>query len=147
MDKRMIFKIGGLVLCVLFFTLPLVQCSQDSSLNATGYEIATGTGDLFDAPNDGHPFAVLLFVIPLFLTIIAFADFSFIALRNLCIAGFTTKVIFIVMVYNELNSANYMDAFVLTPYNWLIVAMFAGMIGYAQYCNKLENKGSAPHLN
>jgi hypothetical protein len=42
-----IIKGSAILLCLLFFTLPLVQCSQDSSINASGWEIASGTGDLF----------------------------------------------------------------------------------------------------
>ena len=138
MDKRMVFKIGGLVLCVLFFTMPLVQCSQDSSLNATGYEIATGTGDLFENPNDGHPFVVLLFVIPLSLTVIAFANFSFASLRNLSIGGLVINLFFLINAQSEISTGDYKGTFVLSPYNWLIVVMFVGLIGFAQYCIKQE---------
>ncbi len=31
---------------IFFFVLPLIQCSQDDSINASGWEIATGSGDL-----------------------------------------------------------------------------------------------------
>ena len=38
---RHIVKGIALILCVLFFTMPLVKCSQDSSLTASGWEIST----------------------------------------------------------------------------------------------------------
>jgi len=139
MKKRTIIKIVGLVLCVLFFTLPLVQCSQDSSINATGWEIATGTGDLFEnADNsDWYPLIIVLLVIPGLLLgcdLIPGDKIPLPALRYISIAGLATQIIFMIIAYNKLNDSQ--GAFVLTPYNWLVIAIYAGIIGFTQYCIK-----------
>jgi len=138
MKKRTIIKIGVLVLFVLFFTLPLVQCSQDSSMNATGWEIATGTGDLFNnTDSGGYPFVLVLLVVLGFLLICALGpadEVPFSMVRNFSILGLAAQIIFIIVAYNKLNESR--GAFILTPYNWLVVAIYAGMIGFTQYCIK-----------
>jgi len=142
MSRRMIIRIGGLVLCVLFFTLPLVQCSQDSSINATGVEIATGTGDLEDT-GDAYPLVmVLLLGIPALLLIVSLNnDVPFSVLRYFSIAGLSAQVIFMIIAYSKLNSGEIKGAFELTPYNWLVVAIHAGMVGFIQYCIKQGTEG------
>jgi len=136
MKKRTIIKIGVLVLFVLFFTLPLVQCSQDSSINATGWEIATGTGDLFkNIDTGGYPLALVLLVILGMLLICALGpanEVPFSMLRNFSIVGLAAQIIFITVAYSKLNESR--GAFILTPYNWFVVAIYAGMIGFTQYC-------------
>ena len=64
---RYAFMGCALLLCIFFFTLPLVQCSQDSSYTASGWEIATGTGKLFSEKDKGYPLAFLLIIIPVIL--------------------------------------------------------------------------------
>ena len=139
MKRRTIIKIGGLVLCVLFFTLPLVQCSQDRSMNATGMEIATGTGDLFEnADNsDWYPLTLLLLVIPGLLLgcdLIPDRKIPLPALRYISIAGLLAQIIFMTIAYNKLNESH--GTLVLTPFNWFLIAIYAGMIGFIQYCIK-----------
>ena len=129
-----IIKGGALLLCILFFTLPLVQCSQDSSLTASGWEIATGTGDLFDKGDNGYPFAFLLVIIPISLLILAVTNKSFGVLRNVSITGLLAEIIFLVYANSLLNSGEYKGAFKLTGFNWLIVIIYAGLIAFTHYC-------------
>jgi len=138
MSMKMIVKITGLVLCVLFFVLPIVQCSQDSSVNATSWQIATKTGDLMEDADSGFPYIVVfvLLLIPVILLIAAFITKSFTVLRNISIAGLIAKCVFIVVANIMLKSDDFDGAFVLTPYVWLIVVIYVGLIGLTQYCIK-----------
>jgi hypothetical protein len=138
MKNKMIFKIGGLLLCVLFFTAPLIQCSQDSSLSATGLEIAARTGKLMGESDTAYPIVLLLLLIPIVLVIIAFTNKSFAALRNVSIAGLAAQIIFMIAAYSMLNSGEYAGAFVLAPFNWLVIAIYSGLICFTLYCGKQE---------
>jgi predicted tellurium resistance membrane protein TerC len=136
---RHIVKGCALVLCLLFFVCPLVKCSQDSSLTASGWEIATGTGKLFsEDKDDGNPLVFALVIIPAVLLALAFTNKSFIVLRNVSIAGLVAKIIFLIAVNMKLNSDDYKGAFELTGNNWLIVFIYVGLIGFMQYCIKQE---------
>jgi len=115
-----IIKGSAVLLCLLFFTLPLVQCSQDSSINASGWEIATGAGDLFENSDGGYPIAFLLIIIPVVLLILAFTNKSFKLLRNTSIAGLLAEIIFLLYANNLLNSGENKGAFELTGSNWLV---------------------------
>jgi len=134
MNMKMIVKIVGLVLCVLFFTLPVVQCSQDSSLNATSWQIATKTGRLMENADEGYPAAFILLLIPIVLLVMAFISKSFAGLRIISIIGLIAKCVFIVVANILLKSDDFEGAFVLTPYVWLIIVIYAGLIGFTQYC-------------
>jgi ribosomal protein L40E len=126
----------AVILCVLFFTLPLVQCSQDSSKTATGIEIATGTGDLFDKNDSGYPLAFLLLIIPVVLLILTFTRKSFTVLRNISIAGVLAKIIFLIYAKSLLNSDEYKGAFELTGFNWLVLVLYIGLCVFTIFCSK-----------
>jgi len=129
----MVVKIIGLILCILFFTLPVVQCSQDSSLNATTFQIATKTGNLMSEADDGYPIAFYLLLIPILVIILAFIS-SFKVLRIISIIGLIGKSIFIIVANILLRSGDLDGAFILTPYVWFIIIIYAGLIGFTQYC-------------
>jgi len=147
MNKKMIFKIGGLLLCVFFFVLPLVQCSQDSSIKATGFQIASGTGELMKEAEKSYPVAFVILIIPIVLVIVAFKDKSFAVIRNVSIAGLAIKIIFMIVANSMLSKGDLGGAFVLTPFNWFVMVIYAGLVGFAQYCIKQENVDSAPPIN
>ncbi|WP_461246436.1 DUF4190 domain-containing protein [Treponema sp. R6D11] len=142
---KMIVKIVGLVLCVLFFTLPVVQCSQDSNLNATSWQIATKTGRLMENADNGFPVVFILLLIPIVLLVIAFINKSFSVLRNISIAGLIAKCAFIVIANILLKSDDFEGAFILTPYVWLIIVIYAGLICFTQYC--ISKKIDLPEFN
>jgi len=136
MNMKMIVKIVGLILCILFFTLPVVQCSQDSSLNATSWQLATKTGNLMEEADNGYPVVFILLLIPIALLVIAFIGKSFAVLRIISIVGLIAKCAFIVVANILLKSDDLEGAFVLTPYVWLIIIIYAGLICFTQYCIK-----------
>jgi hypothetical protein len=138
---RHIVKICALVLCVLFFVCPLVECSKDDSLTASGWEIATGKGELFNAANkDGYPLVFALIIIPAVLLVFAFTNKSFIVLRNVSITGLVVKIIFLIAAHIKL-SGYYEGAFKLTGNNWFILLIYAGLAGFTLHCAKQEEGG------
>ena len=138
---KIIFQVGALLLCVLFFTLPLVQCSQASSYNASGWEIAIGEGKLFsESENKGYPIVFLLIIIPVVLLIASFISNSFAMLRNISIAGLLVKIVFIIYANLLLNSDDYKGGFGLTGFNWLVLGIYIGLCAIAFYCVKNESE-------
>jgi hypothetical protein len=139
---RWIVKGVGILLCLLFFTMPLIECSSNSSLNATGWEIATGTGDVYSKlskdddkkKKGGNPLVFILIIIPVILLITAFKKASFTALRNISIAGLVAKIIFMIVTHIELRSDEVGGTFVLTSYNWFVIAIYVGLVCFTQYC-------------
>jgi RNA polymerase subunit RPABC4/transcription elongation factor Spt4 len=138
MDKRTIVKIGGVLLGVLFFVLPLVQCSRDSNVNATGLEIATKSGELMDNVNTGYPVVFILLALPVILVITAFTKKPFTTLRNISIGGLIAQIAFMIAAYAMHNSGDLKGYFVLTHYNWLLIAIYAGLIVLVHSCIKQE---------
>jgi len=131
---RNIIRGCALILCVLFFTLPLIQCTQDRSLNASGWEIATGTGDLFgEAGEDAEPLVFLLLIIPVVLLLLAFASKSFAALRSIAIVGSLAKIAFMIVAHLRIGEDG---LFELTGFNWLVLAMYVGLCAFSHYCEK-----------
>ena len=144
---RNIVRGGALLLCFSFFTFPLVQCSQDSHLNASGWELATGTGDLFDTASCGYPLVSLLIIVPVILLILAFANKPFLELRNVAIAGLVTKVVFIIATYAERNSNDFRGDFGLTASSWLVLAMHIGLCLLAHCSISYDYAENAPGSN
>ena len=142
-NKKMVFKISGIVLCVLFFVLPLVQCSQDSSINASGFQIASGTGDLMSQAGQSYPVVFLLLIVPIVLVVVAFMGKSLAMIRNVSIAGLVAKIIFMIAAYRMLSEGDFGGSFVLTSFNWFVIIIYAGLVCFAQYCIKQENACSA----
>ena len=129
----------AILLCILFFTLPLVQCSQDSSVSASGWEIATGTGDLFDKDdNGGYPFFFMLLLIPAVILIYALINKSYGELGYISALGIIAKVSFLIVTYVLLNSSENKGAFELTVFAWLVLVLYIGLCVFCQYCRKLE---------
>jgi hypothetical protein len=128
--NKILFMGAAFLLCILFFTLPLVQCTQDSSMTATGWEIAT---DKSEMRSEAAPLVFLLLIVPIVLLILTFTSISFVMLRNVSLIGLLTKIIFIIVVYTQ-----YGDYFVPTIFCWLVLAIYIGLCGFAQYYKKLE---------
>jgi len=140
-ERNFKFIIGGvaLILCIFFFTLPLVQCSEDSSLNATGWEIATGTGDLYDeAEEDGDFIVFILLIIPIVLLVLALIKRSFIVLLIVSLTGLIAKIIFIIGAFARLS--DFEGAFELTAFNWIVLVFYLCLCVFTFYCKRLEAK-------
>ena len=135
---KYIIQGAAIVLCIFFFTLPLVQCSQDNSLTASGLEIATGTGDLFSESDSGYHLAFLLLIVPVILIIAAFTGKSFAVLRNISITGLGAEIVFLIYAYAQMNSGDRKGVFEFTSFNWLVLAIYIGLYAFSHHCEKLE---------
>jgi len=137
---RHVVKGWAILLCVLFFVCPLIKCAEIGSVTATGWEISTGTGTLFNESKSesGYPLAFVLVIIPAAVFVLAFTNKSFIVLRNTSIIGLVAKCVFLIIVYAKLSSGDLKGALVLTEGNWFIVFLYAGLIGFTHWCVKQE---------
>jgi hypothetical protein len=86
-------------------------------------------------------------LLPAILGIVGFANKSFTMLRNVSIGGLVAQIGFMIGAYAILNSGDYDGVFVLTAFNWLIIVIYIGLIGFIQYSIKQENGSSSPPLN
>jgi hypothetical protein len=141
---RHIIKGCSILLCVFFFTLPLVRCSEDSSYidtvwefatgsedsSYTGWEIATGSGDLFKYSGKSYPLVFILIIVPVILTAAAFANKSFETLSKIAFAGLLVKAI--ALIFGNLILSDD-GAFELTGFNWLIVFIYIGLCAVTYY--------------
>jgi len=134
-NLRHVVKGGALVLCILFFTLPLVQCTQDRSLNASGWEIASATGDLFYADGGGHPLLFALIIVPAVLLILAFTKTPFIVLRTVAVLGLLVKAIVMIVAHVRLREEGLLE---LTAFNWFVLVIYMGLCIFTHYCMRFE---------
>jgi len=136
---RNVIRGCALILGVMFFVMPLIQCAQNNSLNASGWEIATSTGDLFSESDEpGNPLAFVLLVAPIALLIVTFASKSFAMSRNVSIAGLLIKIAFMVVATIQMRELD--GLFELTGFNWLVLVLYAGLGAFSHYCNMLSRK-------
>jgi len=144
---RHIVKGIAVILCVLFFVMPLVKCSQDSSINATGWEIFTGTGKLFEDKDDtynGYPFVLMLLLIPVILLVIGINKGTCSVLRNISIIGFFAQCIFMIVTQMKLKNSDLKGPVELTSLNWLVLILHCIVIALMQYCINIVKRLPAP---
>ena len=136
--SMLIIKGSAILLCIFFFTMPLVQCTQNRNLTATGWEIATGTGDLYGYEEAGNdPFVFLLIIVPVLLLVLAFRNKSFARLRIVSAAGVVCKIIFLIAVQSRISSAEF-NVLRLTGANWFILFIYIALVCFTHYCMKQE---------
>jgi len=153
--RRGMFGIFAFLLVIFFFMLPIVQCTQESTMAYTGWEISvsksnstSSDNDNFDKTisgisnylnvnipgnNNAHILVFLLLIVPIIFIVLAFTNVSFIVLRNVSLIGLAVKVTFIIIVY-----AKYGDYFIPTIFCWLILGIYIGICVFAFYCTKDE---------
>ena len=155
-SKQKIFKnfikVIALLLCVFFFTLPLVKgtysgsvgfwgigaTSSTEGLTATGFQIATGTGELFKAARESsNSVAFFLLVAPIILLALAFTKSQFIVLGIVSIIGLVFKIDFFIVV--DMTMRHFLS---LTIFNWVEVALYIGLCVFSFYCAKLNKKST-----
>jgi hypothetical protein len=141
---RLIVKLGAAILCVLFF-LPLVQCSDYRELNVSGWEISTGTGEVFrETDLNANPLAFSLLIIPVVLFGVTQAGKAFNVVRNVSISGLSAIIVFIAWILIWVNSEiagsrhSVSDIIEFTFSTWLILIIYIGLSGLSQHGYKLE---------
>lgn len=140
-SKQKLFKNlvkgAALLLCALFFILPLVQGTRNG-LTASGFQIATGTGTLFETYRDSaYSVAFLLLIAPIILLILAFIKTSFNVLGIVSIIGLIINIIFIVVVDVEMRGSSS-----LTVFSWFVIVLYIGLCVFTFYCAKLNKSGT-----
>ncbi|MDR2581696.1 MAG: hypothetical protein LBC85_11990 [Fibromonadaceae bacterium] len=131
-----IIKVCAFLLCVFFFTLPLVSVNHSSwftNINAaaTGWDFAMGKDNFYS-----NPLVLIFVIIPATLFVLALQDKSFAVLRNVSIAGLVSKIIFLLVADIMLKSGSFIGE--LTEFNWLILLAYIGLVGLTQHCVKQE---------
>ena len=128
--KNVVLGISFL-LCIFFFVLPIAvgtyegsdswffSDSSNEGLTASGLQIATGSGDLFDASSDGaYPVAFLLLLAPVTLLILIFMKVSFLALGIVSSIGLVLKIVFLIVVDVSIGGVS------TSPLAWLVVLLY-----------------------
>jgi hypothetical protein len=148
--KKGMIGVVAFLLCIFFFMLPLVQCTQDSSMAYTGWEIASGISDSVSSGNDnldtvirdvsnylntsipkGSNFQFLVFlllIIPIVFIVLAFTKASSAIIRIVSLIGLALKIAFIIVVY-----AKYSDYFIPTIFCWIILFIYIGLCVFILY--------------
>lgn len=121
-----IIGVVALILCLFFFTLPLAQCSQDSSIAANGWEIATDRSEL---STNANIFVFFLLFIPITLAILAFLNVKYLLLLMFSTIGLVLKIIFIIVIYT-----NYEHLYIPTIFSWIILFIYIILSGISLYC-------------
>ncbi|MDR1256168.1 MAG: zinc ribbon domain-containing protein [Spirochaetaceae bacterium] len=126
-------KAFAILLCVLFFVLPLVQ--GRSGYTASGWEVAVGTGNLFSATSDSsYPFFFLFLIVPIILLVQAFARKSFAVMGIVSLIGLFFQFAFIITV--QAGGRNW--GFRLTGISWIVLAVYIGLCAFIFHWAKLD---------
>ena len=140
----MIIRVCAILLMVFFFVLPLVRCTYEPDLAVSGWNVATGTGEVYELFGNRVRVVPVLFIfliIPLALAMVTFlsirplAKYYFIQMV-LAITGVLAKLYFIMEMNNRIRRAVGVES---TGFHWLILLMYVGvavLAGVAYYSNK-----------
>jgi hypothetical protein len=129
-----VVKGWAILLCLLFFVCPLIKCAESDRVTASGWEIATGTGKLFEDKGGANPFVFALVLIPAAVLVLALLNKPFTVLRNTSIAGLAAKIVFMIAAYVKMNTGDFKGAFVLTVGSWFVLLLYAGLVGFTHWC-------------
>ena len=138
---RLIIKICAAVLCVMFF-LPLVRCTYYDNISASGWNIATGTGELMTDAETMNPLAFVLLIIPIGLFFVSHTEKPFTVLRNVSAGGLAAIIVFMIWVKNASGGGDYDYGKYLefTGFTWIILMMYIGLISFAHYAHIAEKR-------
>jgi len=101
-------------------------------MDATGWQIATGTGSMMGEMERVNPLAFALLIIPGVLLTLALLKKPYKVLRTIAIVGVATKIVFVAwVVLDEYFQDGPLE---FTEFTWLILFIYAGLIGFIQHC-------------
>jgi thiamine transporter len=152
---RLPFMFLSLVLCVLFFVMPIADYTPrgageltEEQLNAvppvsalTALDLAIGGRYDYEGVRvriDAEPLIFILMVIPVFILMLALNNVQGKILRNLSCIGLAAKVLFLFGTLSGLYLRKYTGELDLLPYVWIIPVLFAALILAAQFGLKSE---------
>jgi len=124
-----------------------VRCTTYAGLNASGWEIATSTGDMFDedmfsVEEYPHFLTFALLLIPIIMLGLSCLKKPYAPLLGMAIAGAIAKIIF--MIWIRTGEAHQYGMIELTGFAWAILVMYAGLAMFAAYCKKQEEYPNFP---
>ena len=139
-----IIRVCAIVLVVFFFVLPLVRCTYDPDLTATSWNMASGTGEIFDEfgrTGEGIPVLFVFLIIPLALAIVTFLSIRplgkfYLIQTGIATAGILTKLYFTIELNDRIRRG---IGFESTGFSWVILLIYVGvavLAGIAYYSNK-----------
>ena len=145
----MIIRVCAIMLVVFFFVLPLVRCTYYPDLTVSGWNMASGTGEIFDEfgiHGEGEPVLFVFLIIPLALAIVTFMSIRplgkfYLIQTILAVAGVLAKLFFVLEMNARIRRG---IGFESTGFHWLVLLMYIGMAvlaGIAYYLNMQVSSG------
>ena len=153
---RLIFRVTGFLILLFFLTMPLMHVSNNTSQSASAYEIATGSGELFNTINSvlseinaaasGYPVAFVLLLIPGLILILSFTKVPYIVISVISAAGVLAKIVFVIVMSSQLNSdvfhfiyGKMESSMGLTAWNFIIMVLYVGLAVFGYFIPKIES--------
>jgi len=127
-----IIGVVAFLLCIFFFILPIAQCTQDSNLAYSGWEIAK---DRSEYSSNANILVFLLLIFPIGLIVLAFINAKYILFLFFTLLGTISKIIFIFILYTE-----YKDLYIPTIFSWFILIIYFGLCGITIYYHTKYNE-------
>jgi len=126
---RLPYVIVSAALLISFFVFPIIHRAARIRINATGWELAMGSGGIFEeASYGGYPITLMLLIAPSILLVLALMKKSAKALTSVAIAGLLVKLGFIGLALIRLRTEEFSEIYALTLFNWIALAIFVGLI-------------------
>jgi len=138
--RRLPYAVVSMALFISFFIFPLVHRADRIRVNASGFELAIGSGYLFEEVSlAGYPVVAVLLIAPVTMFFLTLMNKPIKVLNRCAIAGLLVWLGFIGAVFVTLRASEYSGIYALTMSNWIILAIFIGLI----FALRTENKVSA----
>ena len=148
-QTTMIIRVCAIILVVFFFVLPLVRCTYEPDLTVTGWNMASGTGEVYELFSNhirAVPVLFVFLIIPLAMTIVTFLSIRplvkyYLIQTVLATAGILAKLYFIMEMNDRIRRAVGIES---TGFHWLILLVYVGvavLAGVAYYSNKQVTTG------
>jgi hypothetical protein len=128
---KMVIGVCALVMCVLFFTVPLIDAGRAT---LTGWDFVVGKGRGFVQ----FPAIILLLIAPALLTVLAFMKKSYKLLSALSSACLVFEIIYFIVASSMLSSWQYGGK--ITGGNWFILLVYIALCGVSFYGIKGEKQ-------
>ena len=148
-QTTLIIRVCAIILVVFFFVLPLVRCTYEPELTVTGWNMASGTGEVYEIFSNHLrvvPALFIFLIIPLALAIVTFLSIRplvkyYLIQTVLATAGVLAKLYFIMEMSGRIRRAVGVES---TGFHWLILLIYVGvavLAGVAYYSNKQVTTG------
>ena len=131
---KIVVGICALVMCILFFTVPLIAFRGNS---VTGWDFVVGKSGFIR-----FPAIILLLIAPALLSIIAFLKKSYKILSVLSSICLVFEIVYLIIASSMLSSWQYGGE--ITGGNWLILIIYIGICCMTFFGIKQEKKNQEP---